>query len=197
MSEFAHSVGQFAKGWKRNEERRQEFFSRLAKIVVSRVSCWVGASVSREVYEAADRVYRLHEYTQPFTACGLTCINLANQWQTGHHLDYLPMEYVFEEGDEHAGQLGQRCKEWYGKYPIFRKKIDDAASIEPVTPLQVADIAAYEIGKFYMTVDPEVEAFFLHFRTTFSLLGAIPHHWGALTEVGLRAEMNVRDMPRR
>jgi hypothetical protein len=198
MSEFAHSVGQFKKGWKRNEQRRQEFFFRLARIVVRHVRCWVGAGVSREVYEAADRVYQLHEYNQPFTACGLTCINLAQQWQHISHLDYLPMEYIFEEGDEPAGQLLERCKEWYGQYPIFRKKIDDAASVEqPVTPLQVGDIAAYEIGKVCSMFDPEVEALYQHFRTSFGLLGATPHKWGLLTELGLRAEMNLRRVPRR
>jgi|SRR5208282_5813155 len=198
MSEFAHSVGQFEKGWKRNESRRQEIFLRLAQIIVNNVACWVGVSVAQEEYEAADRVYQLHEYSQPFTVCSLTCIDLARKWQSSRHLDYLAMEYVFEEGDEHTGQFWQRCKEWYGKYPIFRKKVDDRATPEkPVTPLQVADIAAYEIGKFYVTVDPQVEALFHRFRTTFALLGNIHHMWGRLTEVGLRAEMNVRGIAKR
>ncbi|MGA7870659.1 MAG: hypothetical protein WCA22_07145 [Candidatus Binatus sp.] len=121
MSEFAHSVGQFAKGWKRNEKRRQQFFLRLAQIIVNHVACWIGASVSQETYEAADRIYQLHEYSQPFTVCSLTCIDLAHKWRANRHLDYLPMEYVFEEGDEDAGQFWQRCKEWYGKHPIFRR----------------------------------------------------------------------------
>ena len=198
MSEFANSFGQFEKGWKRNEKRRREVFTRLTQIVVDHVGCWVGASVSQQAYAAADRIYQLREYAQPFTVCGLTCVGLAHKWQIGQHLDYLPMEYVFEEGDQYAGQFWQRCNDWYGKYPIFREKRDDNATAEePVTPLQVADIAAYEIGKFYKTVDPAAEMLFQTFRASFTLLGNIPHHWGSLEELTLRAEMNMRKVPKR
>lgn len=198
MSEFAHSVGQFAKGWKRSEKRRREFFRRLAQIIVNHVASWVGAAVSQKEYEAADRIYQLHEYSQPYTVCGLTCIGLAYQWRNANHFDYLPLEYVFEDGDQHAGQLWQRCIEWYGEHPIFRQKLnDDANSKECVTPLQVGDIAAYEIGKAYSLLDPDVEALFVHFRTSFGLLGNVPHRWGELHETTLRAEMKMRGVPRR
>ncbi len=46
-------------------------------------------------------------------------------------------------------------------------------------------------------VDPEVEVLFRHFRTSFGLIGVTPHKWGQLTEVGLRAEMNVRGIGKR
>jgi hypothetical protein len=123
MSEFAHSRGQFAIGdWKHNEERRRTFFRRVAQIIADHVACWIGVAVSRKEYEAADRIYELHEYTQPYTVCALTCIDLARKWQAANHLEYLPLECVLEEGDEHAGQLWQRCKEWYGGHPSFKKR---------------------------------------------------------------------------
>jgi hypothetical protein len=201
MSEFANSRGEFRNGWKRNETRRQEFFLRLAQIIVDHVVCWVGASVSQKDYEAADKIYQLHGYSEPYTVCGLTCVGLAYQWRDANHLDYLPLEYVFEDGDQHAGQLWQRCKEWYGEHPIFRQKLSDDVNSnnfkQLVTPLQVGDIAAYEIGKAYSLLDPNVEALFVHFRTSFGLLGSVPHKWGELHETTLRAEMNMRGVPRR
>lgn len=198
MTEFAHSRGEFAIGdWKHNEERRRIFFRRLAQIIVEHVACWVGVAISRKGYEAADRIYELHEYTQPYTICALTCIDLARKWQAAQHLDYLPLECVFEEGDEHTGQLWQRCKEWYGGYPSFKKKVVKNPTDVAVTPLQVGDIAAYEIGKAYSLLDPEIEDLFVRFRTSFGLLGNVPHHWGQIREISLRSEANVRGLHRR
>jgi len=199
MSEFAHSTGEFAKHWKGYEKRRQEFFLRLAHIIVDHVAFWVGASVSQRHYEAADQIYQLHEYQQPYTVCGLTCIDLARKWRDANHLEYLSMEYVFEEGDRYAGQLRQRCKEYFGTYPIFRPKLsdDDSAREELVTPLQVGDIAAYEIGKAYVGLDPGTEDPFERFRTSFLMLGDIPNRWGEVEEHALRVEMNLRKIPSR
>lgn len=106
MSEFAHSTKQFAKGWKKNETRRREFLQHLARIVVEHVASWVGVRVSQSEYDAADRIFQMQETLQPYPLCGVTCIELAQQWQLANKLDYLPMEYVFEEGDEYSGQYG-------------------------------------------------------------------------------------------
>jgi len=200
MSEFAHSVGQFAKGWKHDERRRQDFFLSLVRIVVEHVSVWVGAALAQREFEAADRIYQVHESYQPYTICGLTCIGLAYKWRDNNRLEYLPLEYLFEDGDEpsHQSQLRQRCKEWYDQYPIFRKKLGDPAKPQELfTPLQVGDIAAYEIGKAYSLLDPGAEELWVRFRTSFGLLAHIPHTWGELHDDKIRAEMNMRGVPKR
>src|SRR5258708_3440574 len=107
------------------------------------------------------------EYLQPYPLCGITSIELAHQWRELNHFEYLPMEYVFEDGDEHSDQLWKQAKEDFGKYPHFRKKVPDVSNPdEPTTPLQVGDFAAYEIGKFYSTIDPERAELFEKFRVS-------------------------------
>jgi hypothetical protein len=88
----------------------------------------------------------------------------------------------------------QRMVRWAS---FFQKKIAEAPTDVPVTPLQVGDIAAYEIGKAYSLLNPEVEDLFVRFRISFGLLGNIPHHWGQIHENSLRSEANLRGLRRR
>jgi hypothetical protein len=203
MSEFAQSVGQFAVGWKNREDRRRAFLLRLARIIAEHVACWVGACVSQRDYNAADRVYELHEYLQPYPLCGVTCIELAHKWQKANKLDFLAMRYIFEDGDQHSGQLSERAREDFGQSPIFVPKLRDKRASRhltdnyPLTPLQVGDFAAYEIGKFYSIVDPGVEELFEKFRESFRLIAPLPQQWGDLSETAIRVGLNMRGVPRR
>ena len=122
-------------------------------------------------------------------------LGLERSTTTAHGYIY---DWVFEEGDQYSAQLCERCRERHGNCPVFRGKVDERVTPElPITPMQVADILAYEIGKFYGTIDPRVDELFQHFRTSFALLTNIPRMWGRLTEVGLRTEMNLRGIKRR
>jgi len=198
MTEFAQSTRQFKVGWKANETRRREFLLRLAQIIVDHVACWIGVCVSQKDYDAADSIYQLHEFLQPYPLCGLTCLELAHKWQKIHRLEYLPMEYVFEDGDEYSDQLWRQVKTDFGRYPLFRKKLPDKPSAEePSTPLQVGDFAAYEIGKFYTTIDPIRNQLFGKFRESFRLIESLPQQWGQLEETAIRVGLNLRKVPRR
>lgn len=198
MSEFAQSVGEFKRGWKKNERRRRAFLERLARVIVSHVACWIGAGVYQREYDAADVVYQLHEFLHPYPLCGLTCVEIAHAWREAKRFDYLPIEYVFEEGDQHADQLRKTIYDKFGKYPLFRKKFGDQQTPKlPTTPLQVGDFAAYELQKAYSILDAANADLFDRFRTSFLLLGSIPHKWGELPEVAIRTELNLRGIPKR
>ncbi len=190
MSEFAQSKGQFADGWEGNEARRRAFLNRLIGVIIRTVKCWIGAAVFLRDYEKADRVYELREYLQPYPLCGVTCIEMAHTWMQANHVEYLNIEYVFESGDVHAGQLFERTKEYFGKEPFFRTKMQ-------ATPLHLADFAAYEIRKAYGVLDEESEKLFERFRTSFSLLAEITRRWGNLGEVAIRTGLNLRGVSRR
>jgi hypothetical protein len=200
MAEFAHSVGQFANGWKKNESKRQAFLQRLILIMAKGyISQWLGACISQKAYDTADAIYQLHETLRPYPFCGWACVELAHDWQKKSNLDYLPMEYVFEEGDDYAEQLRQQIKKDYGKEPIFRKKRDPGAKIdELLTPLQVGDFVAYEIGKAYGVFDPTVEALFESIRKPLLFLGQVgAHRWGHYDETAIRTICNIKEFPKR
>ncbi len=192
MSEFAQSTRQFKKGWKNNETRRRDLLQRLVSITIAHVKCWVGRAAASfgEITMDANRVYQLEEYLQPYPLCAEACIDIAREWQNLSRLDYLPMEYVFESGDEHWGQLRNRIKEDYGHEPLLRKKTQ-------ATPLQLADFAAYEVRKAYVGLDAENAKLFERFRASFSLIGTIQSKWGTLGATAIRTEMNLRGVTRR
>lgn len=146
MSEFAHSVSQF-EGWKDKDEKRIQFLDRLIKIIVKHTKYWMGACVLRSDYLKVDADWQLHEYLHPFPLCGKFCVDRTNTWYDAHHYD-APIEYIFESGDEHWGQLQQRVMATTGQEPISRKKCQ-------ATPCQAADVAAYEILKVYRFIELE------------------------------------------
>jgi hypothetical protein len=196
MSEFAQSTGQFKKGWKKNEARRRQLLQRLSQIIADRVKYWMGVCIFKSAYDKANEKYQLAESYHPYTLCAHTCIELAHRWRETKHLEYLSMEYVFEEGDEHFGQLSDRLLQTYGQRPIPRKKIESDPN-KLARPLQVSDFAAYEVRKAYVGLDAESEAVFQAFRKSFLLLGNIPATWGTLDEEKIRVGANMLEIPKR
>ncbi len=196
MSEFAQSTGQFKEGWKKNEVRRQQLLERLTKIMTEHILYWIGVCVLRSDFDKANEVYQLEESYSSYTLCGQTCVELAHTWRRNHHFDYLPIEFVFEEGDQNFGQLSDRLLENFGRRPIPRKKVDPDPT-KLTRPLQVADYAAYEVRKAYVGLDEEQEELFEGFRKSFLLLSKIPATWGNLDEDKIRAGANILGVAKR
>jgi hypothetical protein len=196
MSEFAHSTGQFKEGWKKNEARRQGFLERLTKIMAEHIIYWIGVCVFRSDFDKANEVYQLEESYSPYTLCGQTCVELAHDWRKNHDFNYLPIEFVFEEGDPSFGQLSERLLENFGHRPIPRKKLDPDPT-KLTRPLQVADYAAYEVRKAYVGLDEEEEELFEGFRKSFLLLSRVPAKWGNLTDEQIRSGANILGVPKR
>lgn len=206
MKEFAPSVGQFAKGWKKNEQRRRKLIQQLTTIIQEYVPYWIAMCVAETDYEQADRIYELREYAQPYPLCGLACINAAHEWRDAQHLDYLPMEYVFEEGDPHQGQLRDRVREQYGKEPLFRPKTTqkarkplraNAGPVVPLIPLQVADFVAYEVGKLTRTLRKDKFDIYEQYRASFLRIRGIPHRWKPLSGHAIRTDLNLLGVRKR
>jgi hypothetical protein len=187
-NEYAHSFGEFAKGWKGNEPRRRSFARRLLGVLAETLQWWSGIAVRQIEYNKADTIYELHENFQPFALCAETSIALALKWRDGKHLDYLPLKYFFESGDTHWGQMSDRIRERFGAPPIPGNKEDP--------PFQAADFVAYEVRTAF--IDLEVKAqMFKKFGERFLLLGQIEGTWGELIDEGIRTELNLRKIPRR
>jgi hypothetical protein len=196
MSEFAQSTGQFKEGWKNDEVKRRQLLDRLVQIIVKHVKYWIGVCIYRSDFDKANAIYQLEERYHPYTLCSHTCVEFAYKWRKNSHLDYLPIEFVFEEGDEHFNQLSDRLLEHFGQRPIPRKKIESDPN-KLARPLQVSDFAAYEVRKAFVRFDAESEALFERFRNSFLLLARIPATWGNLDEQHLRVGANLLGVPKR
>jgi len=196
MSEFAQSTGQFKIGWKNNELRRRLLLERLTEIMAKYVMYWMGVCIYKSDYEKANKIYQLEENYHPYTMGGQTCAELAYKWRNNNHQEYLPIEFVFEEGDEHFGQLSDRLLKNFGHRPIPRKK-QESDPDKIARPLQVSDFAAYEVRKAYIGFDEESEALFQKFRNSFLLLSKMPATWGNIDEEHIRVGANILGIPKR
>jgi hypothetical protein len=100
------------------------------------------------------------------------------------------MEYIFERGDQHRGQLMDAVKGLTGTVPIFRDKVKFSA-------LQAADFAAFEMYSAYKQYRVDTYKLFEKIRASFGLLANIPHHWGDFNEQSLRVFCRLHEIPRR
>jgi hypothetical protein len=189
MVEFAQSVKEF-QGWKNQEDRRRDLLTALATVITRHASFWVGSCVVRRDYSKVDEDYELHEHFYPYPLCGRSCVDIAEKWRDAHHLLDTPVEYIFEGGDEHRGQLVNRVKEKTGTTPVFKYRLNAVA-------LQAADFAAYELAKAYRGLKDESDELWQRFRTSFGLLRTVPNKWGNYDERGLRVLCRTLDIPRR
>jgi hypothetical protein len=191
MVEFAHSVGQFKKGWKGNEPKRQAFLNRLIGILAFRAKFSVGAGVLMSAYREVDQVYELHERFNPFPLCGITCVDQAVQYRD-RAAQYSPIEFIFERGDEDRGQLIAGMKRFVQQEPIFRCKKKTPA-------LQAADFTAYEQHLATRATSVELGKLFLRWRTSFQrLFHAVPSWHGTFDDVtNLRLLCRRHEIPKR
>jgi len=189
MSEFAHSVGQFANDWKGKETKRRAVLDRLISLILSHAKFWTGICVLLVDYHRADKDWQLHEKAYPYPLCGKAAVDTVTKWYNAHHYD-CPIEYVFEQGDEHPGQLVELIQQETGRTPNFRTKLEAPA-------LQAADFAAYETMKAYRVLAGEMDQLFQRFRSSFVQLGVLPLRFGQFEEKDLRILCRIYDIPRR
>jgi hypothetical protein len=188
MREFTQSIGVYEKGWKGQESKRIAFIDGLVKALVPRAAYWIGACVGRDDYSKVDADYEFHEYAHPYTLCAKTCVEMTNTWRD-RMWPTVSVEYVFECGDPHRGQLMDRVCEETGETPIFRNR--------DTVPLQAADFAAWELLKIHKQILVDVDNLFKKCRESFKRLSDIPNKWGHFREEDLRAWCRMEDIPKR
>src|SRR5208282_6056150 len=110
--------------------------------------------------------YQLHEWYYPYTICARLCVEQATAWRD-IHWPTVPIEYIFECGDPHRGQLRDTVYAKWGVEPIFRNR--------DTVPLQVADFAAYEVLKMYRRLSVETKSYTRQRASHSGGCGRYPH----------------------
>jgi hypothetical protein len=190
MVDFAASQDQFA-GWRNDEPRRRKLLGDLMGIIKSHAYRKIGCVIEN------DEFYRLAEPNQKefslnaYTLAARTCVADVSNWKKREGLSHVPTGYVFEEGDDGKGMLIKRMQEDGYSLPYFLPKKDrtgpDGDVIGAYTPLQAADLLAYEIAKPYKDVlegKPQPD----RFRWAFEELLTIPG------ELGYYSPKNLKDL---
>jgi hypothetical protein len=150
MVEFAASKKQFAQGWKDNEERRRRLLGDLVGIIKSHVYRKFASVVImnswNKLSDQNKRDYSLNAYVLAARSCAAR----VREWLEAESYTS-PTGYAFEDGDEGKGLLDKRFVEDNLPRPVFKPKKDtvrlDGTIERGYTPLQAADIFAYELQK--------------------------------------------------
>ena len=147
MNRFAMSQGIFL-GWEKRKERRIRLMGDLLGIIRGNAVRKFGILVQSD---AAHSVFPSHpNYKHKMLQVAVSCIvSAVESWKAREHVPYSP-EYVFEEGDPGKGVIEKTISNIVGKLPRFRAKKDNPAKdVMAFTPLQAADIFAYEVKKVF------------------------------------------------
>ncbi len=149
MKEYAHCRGEF-EGWP--EYKRKALMSDLIWVIKSNVQFRVGAVVPCEVYKSTVRAIDPKDTRlSPFWLCFQTCLNGLAAYCQKHGIAE-DIALVFDENKESS-------KHAAGFYTAFKAATNvpnrsqlaslSFADDKKLTPLQAADLLAYEFNKYH------------------------------------------------
>jgi len=137
-------------GW--DEKRKLRAIKRAHGIIKCRTNIAISAGIILPDYQAVlfDAPDVAKELGSPFFLCVNGCLREIAKWIEKYHRKGEPIAYIFEEGDEGKGEIMEMFRKISGDarlkagcgYESFR-----FANKRIVTPLQAADINAYESWK--------------------------------------------------
>jgi hypothetical protein len=144
MVEFAQSKKQF-KGWRDQEPRRRALLGDLLEIISKHAYRKFGCGISMPKWESMMSKKTLDDFRiNAYSMAGMLCVALVDNWAHQEQIGNA-VEIVFENGDVGKGKL-QASLSPRAPEPIFRAKKDDTEKkIVAFTPLQAADLLAYEL----------------------------------------------------
>lgn len=155
MVDFAHSREQFD-GWRDDELRRRALLSDLLGIAAAHAYRKFGIVIAAEAFQAISEEARKRFSPSPIAMAGRVVVAMVEEWRLREKYRR-PADLTFEDGDVDKGTLIQAIMKVTSVAPEFRSKKDQPAKgIEAFTPLQAADVLAYEIMQIAKTFGKSV-----------------------------------------
>jgi hypothetical protein len=144
---------------------------RLAQILVRRVEKAVAIAIPIQKYKAANKRYALAECIgYPYPLAAWMCLAELNSWAALNYGVDHPVEYVFEDGAKHKGQLEWLAVRDQCAPPIFKRKKD-------CRTLQVGDFIA---GEVYRSLRKSTVFGNLAHTPILEKLDELEHVWGGI-----------------
>jgi hypothetical protein len=143
MADFAHSVGDF-EPFEKQEGRRRGLLEDLLGIISSHAYRKFGVTVEVEAQDVEFSNQNKLEYPPNALAlAGELACGQALLWARAG--GFLVPEFVFVDGDQGRGKLAEQIKALTAVMPVFKAK-KDSPQTKAFTPLQAADILAYQMS---------------------------------------------------
>jgi hypothetical protein len=134
-------------GW--DPLRRTALLRKLHPIIKHRTYTGLGFSLFKDDFEEVMPPWRKKVFGGPYGFCAWLCLGAARVWAEQHH-HHDPIKWVFEAGTKGRGQI-EKLFDSLCADPVYRNKyrISGRPMFEDkeLTPLQGADILAYELFK--------------------------------------------------
>jgi hypothetical protein len=150
MVDFASSRDQFV-GWDKDEPGRRRLLGGLMDIIRSHVYRKFGCVVENSQFYRLSKDNQKEFSLNAYSLAGRSCVADVALWKRQEAMSHVPIAYVFEEGDDGVGLLTDRMLKDGHSRPHFLPKKDrtgpDGSPINAYTPLQAADMLAYELAK--------------------------------------------------
>jgi hypothetical protein len=147
MNRFAHSLAPFDATWRKNETRRRALLSDLLDMIAHRAWRKFGCIIPLDSFRLFSDESKRHFVPSLIATAGRLIWPELEIWRRREGYRE-PARLVFEDGDAEKGTLIEAIKHVTGRSPSFESKKDiPEKSIVGFTPLQAADILAYEIQK--------------------------------------------------
>ncbi|HEY6253092.1 MAG TPA: hypothetical protein VI685_24295 [Candidatus Angelobacter sp.] len=154
MSEFiGRREGAYADVKWKSETYRARFLAKLAAVTRDWVDASFATLLSQRVFDFHNLFYELDQHYNPYALCGRDCGIRTMNFIREERDSNLPIDFIFERGDEGRGMLMEGMLAAGLRSPVFSKPRPDLknpqADIDdpPVLPLQACDLVAYEIGR--------------------------------------------------
>jgi hypothetical protein len=180
MSQFTAHKGPFSDETKWTQPKRDRLIADLIDIIIPHVFRKFGCAVLHPALEQMPADMREANRITAYSLAGRSCVGDVIEWARENPGFHRPISFVFEDGDKGKGKLMERLETDDCPLPIFEPKVDKIKNGIPVlgfTPLQAADIYAYEI---------RVRLTKLHVnRRSFTALDSIPGFSRAFNEAAI------------
>jgi hypothetical protein len=148
MKDFAHSTGQYP-SWKGDEARRKAFLRRLMALAKRWVNKSFVVAASLPDYDAYNNEYQLTErFQSPYALTQSFCLANSLAWLNKTKGANDRIQFFIESGDTGQDAFIPEAERILGWRPNVIPR-NDPNTGEAYTPLQVADLIAYEYRLAY------------------------------------------------
>jgi hypothetical protein len=194
MNKFARGIPPYQE-WYGQPRLKAELFSALVKCTKKHVNKAFSCSVVLRDWERLNQIYCVSESLGfPYPFCGRTCVAQALKWARNKGVAQPEVEFFFERGAKHRGQLEKFLLANDGIGPLFPSKTE-------MVQFQAADLLAWKSRKVLADVfgirgNDDLDAY-LSVKRSLEEINSIPHAYGihdyaSMEKLCLRAQVPRR-----
>ena len=135
-NDFGVGKGEF-KSWRDDETKRKSFLDSLVGVIRRRTDKSFSTAIPLDDFRKVDHEFLLKESVgYPYPLAARVCMARVDEWAAARDIS-LPIEFLFEDGAKHKGQLLWITEKDGKPTPTFKKKHE-------VIQFQAADLLAWE-----------------------------------------------------